>query len=80
MQIVNVDGMHWVCTSNFFSPPGVVDVYDGMPAISVGSHRLYKQLAVILKCSASDMVIRFVDVQRQAGKSDFCYCICIWIM
>ena len=69
VQIINVDDLHWVCASNIYSPPGVVDVYDSISSFSVGSYDLHKQLSTILKCS-TDMTVTFVDVQRQAGSSD----------
>ena len=31
-QIINISQSHWVCASNMLSPPGVVEVYDSMPA------------------------------------------------
>ena len=70
VQIVNLSSQHWLCVSNKLTSPGVVDVYDSMPAYSLGSHTLRQQIASILKTSESSFTIRFVNVQRQNGGSD----------
>ena len=67
VQIINVSGQHWVCASNMNCPPGVVDVYDSIPAYSIGSQSLHLQLAAILR---TQFHIHFMDVQCQSGGSD----------
>ena len=52
------------------SSPGVVDVYDSIPAYSRGSNTLQQQIAAILKTPDSSFAINYVDVQRQNGGSD----------
>ena len=70
VQIVNLSRQHWVCVSNVLSSPGVVDVYDSIPAYSRGSNTLQQQIAAILKTPDSSFTINYVDVQRQNGGSD----------
>ena len=69
VQIVNLSRQHWVCVSNVLSSPGVVDVYDSIPAYSRGSNTLQQQIAAILKTPDSSFTINYVDV-RQNGGSD----------
>ena len=56
--------------SNIFSPPGIVEVFDSMPAYSMTSSGLKRQVAAILKTSEKSFSIHHVDVQRQRGGSD----------
>ena len=70
VQIVNLSRQHWVCVSNVLSSPGVVDVYDSIPAYSRGSNTLQQHIAAILKTPDSSFTINYVDVQRQNGGSD----------
>ena len=70
VQFLNINESHWVCTSNIFSPPGVVDVFDSMPSCSFHSHNLHRQLAGILQCKNKTSTVCFVNVQRQAGEAD----------
>ena len=72
VQIVNISCSHWVCASNVFSPPGVVEVFDRMPAYSTTSSALKRQVAAILKTSEKSFDLYHVDVQRQVGGSDCC--------
>ena len=83
VQIVYINGNHWVCVANKFSPKGTIDVYDCAPSLSKNSMTLRKQLAVILKCQSSSFVVRHVEVQRQTGCADcglfsiaFAYSLC----
>ena len=83
MQIVNVDSLHWVCASNIYCPPGVIEVYDSIPSFSTGSYGLYKQLAAILRCNTDNLMLKFVNVQRQVGTAEcgvfaiaFAYALC----
>ena len=80
VQILNVDNAYWVYASNIYCPPGVVD---SILLYCVGSYNLHKQLAAIMKCSKKDIVLRFINVQRQAGEADcsvfsiaFAYSLC----
>ena len=70
VQLVNVAGKHWVCTSNRLSPPGMVYVYDSLPSCSVNSSSLHRQIAAIMKTEDAAFVVKHVDVQRQVGSSD----------
>ena len=70
VQILNVSRSHWICASNMYCLPSVVDVYDSIPAYSLGVYSLYKQLAAIMRYDGSELVVRFVDVQRQSGGDD----------
>lgn len=70
VQIVNLSRQHWVCVSNIFSSPGVVDVYDSIPRYSMKSFALKTQVATIMKSSARSFQLRHIDVQRQVGVND----------
>ena len=72
VQVVNISRSHWVCVSNVFSPPGVVEVFDSMPAYSTTSSTLKKQVASILKAPGKSFDLHHIDVQRQMGGSDCC--------
>ena len=72
IQIVNISRSHWVCVSNVFSSPGVVEVFDSMPAYSKTLSGLKRQVAAILKTSEKSFDLYHVDVQRQVGGSDCC--------
>ena len=61
-----------MCVSNVFSPPGVVEVFDSMPAYSTTSSTLKKQVASILKAPEKSFDLHHIDVQRQIGGSDCC--------
>ena len=82
VQIIHVNGNHWLCVSNKFCPAGTVDVYDCSPGIAF-SPSLKRQIAVILKSKSSNFTIRLVEVQRQIGSADcgvfsidFAYSLC----
>ena len=59
---------HWVCVSNKLSSPGVVEVFDSMPAVV--SSTLTTQVAAIIKHNEPEFRIRFINVQHQSGGSD----------
>ena len=61
-----------MCVSNVFSPPGVVEIFNSMPAYSTTSSGLKRQVAAILKTSEKSFDLYHVDVQRQVGGSDCC--------
>ena len=52
------------------SPPGVVEVYDSMPAYSTHSSVLKRQVAAVLQTPQSAFELRHVNVQHQVGGSD----------
>ena len=68
--MLNISQSHWVCVSDMLSPPGVVEVYDSMPAYSQHSSVLKRQVAVILQTPHTAFELRHVDVQRQLGGAD----------
>ena len=68
VQIIHVNGNHWLCVSNKFSP-GTVDVYDCSPGNGISS--LQRQVAVILNYLTFSFTMRQVEVQRQIGNADF---------
>ena len=70
VQVLNISQSHWVCVSDMLSPPGVVEVYDSMPAYSQHSSVLKRQVAVILQTPHTAFELRHVDVQRQLGGAD----------
>ena len=84
IQIVHVNGNHWLCVSNKFCPAGTVDVYDCSPGTGFAPS-LKRQIAVVLKCKYSNFTVRQVEVQRQIGNTDcglffhsFCVCLLLW--
>ena len=68
--MINLGRQHLVCVSNVFAPPGVIDVYDSMPAYSTKSFQLQTQVVAILRTQNSAFELRHVDVQRQIGFDD----------
>ncbi|KAI6660178.1 Gag-pol fusion protein [Oopsacas minuta] len=70
VQIVNLGRTHWVCVSSFNCLPGIVDVYDSIPACSLGSLSLRKQVASIIKATERSFELHFVETQRQSGGTD----------
>ena len=68
VQIIHVDGNHWICVSTIGCPPGTIDVYDSLYShLPAGGH---EQLATILKTSEKQMNVRFCSMQWQVGASD----------
>ena len=57
IQILHINGNHWLCISNKFSPIGTVDVLD-CSAGNGNSLSLKKQIAVLLKCVSSFFSMR----------------------
>ena len=68
MQILHISANHWVCASNVFSPPGVCDIFDSMPATY--SSTLIRQVAAMMKTPNPSFTLRYINVQMQAGASD----------
>ena len=82
VQVIHINGNHWVCVSNKFSPKGTVDVLDCSSG-NGNSTSLKRQLAIILKCRSAFFRVRHVEVQRQTGYADcgifaiaFAYTLC----
>ena len=72
VQVINICRNHWVCASNVNCSPGVVDVYDSLPACMTKAAlaKLNEQIAAILHTSDRDFEVRLIDVQHQSGSSD----------
>ena len=70
IQVHNISGSHWVCTSNIECNQNSVNVYDSMPICSIESMSLKKQLAAILQTDANTFEVNFINVQRQIGTDD----------
>ncbi len=68
VQIILVSQNHWVCASNMLSSPGVVEVFDSMPAVVTST--LTTQIAAIIKHKEPEFRLRFINVQHQSGGSD----------
>ena len=51
VQIIHVNGNHWLCVSNQFSPERTVDVCDCSPGNGI-SCSLQRQVAVLLNCQS----------------------------
>ena len=67
VQIIHVEGCHWACVSNKFSPVDTVDIYDS--GHFYPSSTVLTQVAAILKSSQS-FELRVVNVQQQQGGDD----------
>ncbi len=68
IQIINVCGHHWVCASNIGCPPNSCCVYDSLyPNYSTS---LTNQLAAIMKTPEDSFVVKYMNVQQQAGAND----------
>ena len=67
VQVINICRKHWVCASNVNCSPGVIDVYDNLPACMTKTAltKLKEQLAAILRTSDREFEIRLVDVQHR---------------
>ena len=72
VHVINISRNHLVCVSNVNCSPGVVDVYDSLPACMTKAAlaKLNEQLAAILHTSDRDFEVRLIDVQHQSGSSD----------
>ena len=81
VQIINVRNNHWCTVSNIGCGEGEVKVYDSMyPSVSTGTLRV---IASLIFSSATQLVVKMVDVGRQSNGSDcgvlaiaFAYDIC----
>ena len=60
VQILHISANHWVCASNVFSPPGVCDVYDSMPATY--SSTLIRQVAAMMKTLNPSFTLRYTSM------------------
>ena len=70
IQIMYVSRSHWVCASNIGCPKNAVNVYDSIPAYSIGSPSLKRQLAAILHTQTPSFEVNFINVQQQNGSND----------
>ena len=68
IQILNIHNNHWITISTIGVPPSTVKVYDSnhgkLP------HHEQKLVADILQSCQPDIVIHYIDVQKQANASD----------
>ena len=70
VQIVNIDGCHWVCVSNRFAwEENTLQVYDSL--MTATSDKTTEQLCTILKCSNASFKVQVMNVQLQQS-SDSC--------
>ena len=58
------------CVSNVLCSTGVVEIYDSLPAYSMGSFSVEKQAAVMMKTIEATFELKIIDVQHQSGGSD----------
>ena len=70
VQIVKLNHLHWVCVANFGSPDNTIDVYDSLPANSLGSKSLQEQVSDIICTKDKFFELRFINVQWQCGSCD----------
>ena len=68
MQIIHVGGSHWCTLSNLGCSEGEVKVYDSLyPSVSTATLRV---IASLMFSTASQLVVRMMDVGRQSNGSD----------
>ena len=65
--MINLDNLHWVCVANIGCPDNTVNIYDSLPAYSVGSKSLQKHIAAMLCTPKKFFELRFINVQLQCG-------------
>ena len=68
VQILHVHNSHWCVVSNIGCSDGVVNYYDSLYP-SVSSHTM-RIIAGLIFSSASDLVVRIMDVGKQSNSSD----------
>ena len=75
VQIICVGSSHWCTVSNFGCDDGEVKVYDNMyPTVSSATVRI---IASLLCSSAPQLVVRMMDVGRQAPTVGCCHSLCL---
>ena len=65
IQILNINNNHWITISTIGVPPSTVKVYDS----NHGQLPRHEQKLVLQSCQP-DIVIHYIDVQKQANTSD----------
>ena len=69
VQIIHVQGNHWVTLSNIGCPPATVNVYDSIRNTDLTSHAK-AQVSAILFCRDPHISLQFQHVQEQHGSND----------
>ena len=68
IQILNINNNHWITISTIGVPPSTVKVYDSSHG-QLPRHE-QKLVADIFQSCQPDIVIHYIDVQKQANTSD----------
>ena len=68
IQILNINNNHWITISTNGVPPSTVKVYDSNHG-QLPRHE-QKLVADIMQSCQPDIVIHYIDVQKQANTSD----------
>ena len=68
VQVLFVNGNHWVCVSDMFAEEGV-DVYDSLPTIPEVD-RITSQVACIISCPSECFDLNLINIQPQEGAQD----------
>ena len=61
LQILNVNGNHWILISTIGCPPATVNVYDSLHGTLPSQTQ--QVVADILQCKAASISIRYMDAQ-----------------
>ena len=69
-RYINKSRQHWVCASNVGCPKDVVDIYDSIPAYSIGSSTLRRQVATIIHIQPTPLLNS--DLLTYIGKVGDC--------
>ena len=68
LQIINISNNHWCVVSTIGCEDGVVNVYDSLySSVSDSTIRL---IAGMVSCSAPELVVKMMDVEKQSNGSD----------
>ena len=68
LQILNVNGNHWILLSTIGCPPATINVYDSLHGnLSPPAQRV---VADLLQCKEANITIRYMDVQWQSNGYD----------
>lgn len=69
VQVLNVQGSHWITISNIMCSSGTVAVYDSEPNCSLHD-QTERQIASIIMTEEESICVEIINVQTQIGGSD----------
>lgn len=69
VQILNVNGNHWICVSTLSALSNTIDIYDSLRTKSLSLNTI-KQCSLLIKTKQKNIKLRRMQVQQQSGGSD----------